>query len=282
MTRARILSRSAAVALALVLSIAIPAQGVERSSAEFLDLASEARTDPSAIPALLETTSIDGTPVDADRLLGDHETLHARLDTVLDQREVDVDTGASTLAESILVEERFDTAGGVAAGAVIQAWLLRLVSGILAAIEESIPGGLGTVGWVLLVGAVVGMGVVARSLLRRRERSIEEQEAAASSEARRRPAALERRASEAEGGGRYEEALRLRFQAALLRLDAHGAIRFHDGITSGQVVERVAHGLLPGLVGTHDEVVYGGRTATIEDVRASKTQWPRVINEVTP
>ncbi len=284
MNPARILSRSATLAVGVVLALgaAAPAVATDRTTDEFVQLARDARSDPTAEGALFETTSIDGRPVDVSWILGDEATRRHRLEALVTAEAPAPHLGAAELIASILAEERFETTGGVPAATVVQAWLLRVVQRVLTALEQSIPGGLATVGWVLLLGAVGGLGAVAWSLLRRRERAIAQADQVVGRVDRSRPAALERRAAEAEREGRLEEAIRLRFLAALLRLDAHGALRFHDGITSGQVQDALTHDLVPRLVGTHDEVVYGGRPATETDVRESRSGWPRVVSEVTP
>lgn len=282
MTPVAIRSRSGLLALGLVLFVATPAAGVDRSTEDFIDVARSARVDAAAVSELTATTSIDGTPVDVAAVFGDPETRPKRLDALLAPAGDGHEPGTAALIHPILAEERFDTTRSVSAAAVMRAWSLRLVQGVLSALERSIPGGLATLGWILLVATVAGSGAVAMSLLRRREREVEAATRSHMGAERARPAALERQAVAAERLGHLEEALRLRFRAALLRLDAHGAIRFHDGLTSGQVLDGVPHRLVPPLVTAHDEVVYGGRAPTLDDLTESRTGWPRVISEVTP
>ena len=66
--------------------------------------------------------------------------------------------------------------------------------------------------------------------------------AAEAATAARRPRALERRAAEAEAAGDLEAALRLRFRAGLLRLDARGAIDYRPSISTREVRRDAALG----------------------------------------
>ncbi len=282
MTRVAIRSSSALLALGIVLFIATPAAGVDRSTEDFIDVARSARVDAAAVSDLTATTSIDGIPVDVAAIFNDPETRAGRLDALLAPGGAGHEPRTAALIHPILAEQRFDTTRNVSAATVVRAWTLRLVQGILSALERAIPGGLATLGWVLLVATVAGSGIVAVSLLRRREREVEGATRSDMGAERVRPATLERQAAAAERDGDLEEALRLRFHAALLRLDAHGAIRFHDGLTSGHVLDGVPHRLVPPLVAAHDEVVYGGRAPTLDDLAESRMGWPRVISEVTP
>ncbi|NND84678.1 MAG: DUF4129 domain-containing protein [Acidimicrobiia bacterium] len=284
MTRAPIPSRSRFVALLVALLLGLPgaAGAVDRTAEEFAGLVREARSDEAAAAALDATTSIDGIPIDIEWLLGDDEVASSRLRALPIPPRATPEADPSSAAAEILAEERFDTSGGVPVATVIQAWTLRTISSVLLAIERAIPGGLSTVGWILLTLAVGGVAAVSWSLLRRRERAIED--ALDTGRGRRGPSpgAIERRAADAERNGRYEEALRLRFVAALIRLDTHGAIRLHDGLTSGSIAASLDLPLATDLISVHDEVAYGGRPATAADATDSRDGWPRVVREATP
>ncbi len=283
MTRARTPSpsRIAAVLLAAALALASPAAAIDRTAEEVDGLARSAPFDAAADDQLRKTTSIDGVPVDMEWLLGGPEVASDRLGAfVVDRSSRPIDAGAQ--ARAILAQDRFDTSGGIPASAVLQAWALRTVSGILLAIEQAIPGGLTTVGWVLLVLAVAGVTTASWSLLRRRELAIESAERTRGRRKGPSAASLDARALEAAREGRFEDALRLHFVAALIRLDSHGAIRLHDGLTSGSVTATLSHPIASHLVAVHDEVVYGDRTATPTDAEQSRTGWRQVVQEVTP
>ena len=89
------------------------------------------------------------------------------------------------------------------------------------------------------------------------------------------PKALDRRAAEAEAAGDLEAALRLRFRAGLLRLDARGAISFRPSISTHEVRRALRSEDFDALAATFDDVVYGGRPPQDEDVeRRARERWP--------
>ena len=91
------------------------------------------------------------------------------------------------------------------------------------------------------------------------------------------PAALERRAEEAERRGDHEAALRLRFRAGLLRLDARGAIAFRPSLPTGEVAQALRSDAFDRLAADFDDVVYGGREADADDVATARREWERVL-----
>lgn len=191
-------------------------------------------------------------------------------------------------AHSILAERRFrDPPVPRPLHGVLHAlgeWLqpvFGLIGQVLLAILSVVPGG-GSVLWPVLGGIVLlGAGLLARRVIRRRARG----EIAA---ARRRravaaaaddPAELEHHADEAERDGDLDLALRLRFRAGLLRLDARRAIVLRPSLTTGEVTRRLASPAFAGLAGTFEEVAYGGRPATEAEVQAARVEWPRILKE---
>lgn len=92
------------------------------------------------------------------------------------------------------------------------------------------------------------------------------------------PEALEAAADEAVERGDLDLAVRLRFRAGLLRLDrdAH-AIRYHDGIGTGEVRQAVAQITFEALADTFDRVTYGDDSARAEDDDQARSDWPRVV-----
>jgi hypothetical protein len=93
------------------------------------------------------------------------------------------------------------------------------------------------------------------------------------------PAELERRADAAERAGDTEAALRLRFEAGLVRLDRAGAIVLRDSTTSGAVLRTLGPSSFDELASRHDDVVYGGRPAGSDDLESARALWPRVLEE---
>lgn len=93
------------------------------------------------------------------------------------------------------------------------------------------------------------------------------------------PAELERRAAEAEAAGDLDAAIRLRFAAGLLRLDAAHAIALHPSSTSGDVGRALKSPRYDTLAATHDAVAYGGRSAAPADTETARAEWPVVVGE---
>lgn len=94
------------------------------------------------------------------------------------------------------------------------------------------------------------------------------------------PAQLERAADEAERNGDYAGAVRLRFRAGLLRLDAVGAIRLGPSSTSGNVGRRLRLRDFDDLARDFELVAYGDRPADTVVARAARERWTRVLDEV--
>lgn len=93
------------------------------------------------------------------------------------------------------------------------------------------------------------------------------------------PAELERRAADADRAGDHDLAVRLRFAAGLLRLDAARAIELRPSLTSGDVGRTLRSETYNSLAATHDAVAYGGRHASADDAQAAARDWPAVVGE---
>jgi hypothetical protein len=162
------------------------------------------------------------------------------------------------------------------------AWLGERLQPIVDFFDDlaaSIPGG-GPVLYGILAAIVIAAaaGLSRRSIQRR---------ATAAAQARRAeeaerddPHELERAADRAEAAGEWEHAVRLRFRAGLLRLDARDVLVYRPSLTTGEVAAAVS---LPSFhrVGTDfDAIAYGGREAHEQDARASREGWQRVLEQV--
>lgn len=97
---------------------------------------------------------------------------------------------------------------------------------------------------------------------------------------RERPGELDRRADAAERGGDLELALRLRFRAGLLRLDEAGVLSYRASLTTGTVTRAVTSPALARMASTLEEVVYGRRPASLDDLAEARAGWPAVLREV--
>ncbi len=194
---------------------------------------------------------------------------------------------ARRAAEDILADERFHPRRGPRPfagffrrlGEVLVDPILRFVR----AIGDAFPD-VGSVPWLLLAAGVVVAAAVltvrlsatrgARSLAGRRGMDRDEEGLD--------PDELERRAGEAEARGQLEAALRLRFRAGLLRLADAGAIRLRPGLTNAAVSGTLRSAPFDRLAGDFDEVAYGGRPATPDDITAARSGWPAVLDAARP
>jgi hypothetical protein len=90
------------------------------------------------------------------------------------------------------------------------------------------------------------------------------------------PGELERAADQAENGGDYELAVRLRFRAGLARLERSGFITGRRTHTSAQLAQLLRSPTFDSLAGQLDRIVYAGLPATAGHVGAARSGWPRI------
>jgi hypothetical protein len=152
------------------------------------------------------------------------------------------------------------------------AWLGRIGGSL----DGVVPGPRWVMWAVLSALVAAAAAVVARRSLALRVRTATAA-AAAAAPASDDPRALERRAEAAESAGDLEAALRLRFRAGLLRLDARGAIDFRPSLSTYEVRRALRSPEFDAVAETFDDVVYGGRAAGPEDVEAARRQWPEIV-----
>jgi len=91
------------------------------------------------------------------------------------------------------------------------------------------------------------------------------------------PVALERDAHRAERQERWEDAVRLRFRAGLLRLGARREDLHPDMTPNHVVARRLGSEPLERLSARFDEIVYGAADATAEDAEAQRRDWPEIL-----
>jgi hypothetical protein len=134
--------------------------------------------------------------------------------------------------------------------------------------------------WLVLAAAVVVVAVVvAVRLIRDRGRERPHRAGRGGPEESTDPHRLEAQAEEAERRGQLAEALRLRFRAGLVRLDRMGALELRPGLTNRALRRELRSSRFDGLAVNFDEVVYGGRAATADDVGEARAGWPAVLAE---
>jgi hypothetical protein len=145
---------------------------------------------------------------------------------------------------------------------------------------DRVPGGSPFL-WVLastivVLGAFLAAGRLGSRRTRGRLRARDATSAAAPGET---PARLEREAERAERDGDLARALRVRFRAGLLRLQASGALVPRPSLTSGEITRRLGSPTFAALARTFDEVAYGGRRPEPADIDAARSGWTRVLAE---
>jgi hypothetical protein len=193
--------------------------------------------------------------------------------------------GYSRLAHQILGESRFRPApvprplhGVLDALGRTFAPVGRWFAHLYATLAGALPGG-GATFWVLLSAAVVAIASLAtvrltgRTLVDRTRAGVRTAGQGGAPDA----TALEAAADEAERDGRIEAALRLRFQAGLLRLDELGVLSYRPSLPNAAVSRRLRSPTFDGLLRRFEEVVYGGRPAEPGDAGSAREGWRKVL-----
>lgn len=188
---------------------------------------------------------------------------------------------ARRAAEGILADERFHPRRGPRPFAGFFRRLGELVVDPILRFFRSIADvfpDVGTVPWLLLaVAVVVAAALLTARLSARPGRRRFAGRPVGGDEEGLDPDELERRAAEAEGRGELDTALRLRFRAGLLRLADVGVLRLRPGLTNAAVSRTLRSPRFDQLALDFDEVAYGGRPATPDDIAAARSAWPAVL-----
>ncbi|MGH9283235.1 MAG: DUF4129 domain-containing protein, partial [Acidimicrobiales bacterium] len=190
---------------------------------------------------------------------------------------------AREVARDILSQEPFSARHFPRPFAGVLRWLgeevVEPVQRFLTRLRDALPDA-GSPPWFVLAAAVVVVAVVVASrLLRDRGRERPGRRAGFATNAVTDPGELEALADEAERRGQLAEALRLRFRAGLVRLDLLGALELRPGLTNRAVARTLRSSRFDELAVDFDEVVYGGRPATADDVGQARSGWPLVLQE---
>ena len=157
----------------------------------------------------------------------------------------------------------------------IGSWLAPL-GDLVPRLDRSLPGGRAVV-WTLLAAAVLGLGWLLAGRTIRRRAALAAAAGRGGPGRRESPGELERRAEEAERRGEHEVALRLRFRAGLLRLDARGSIDYRPSLQTYEVATALRSDAFDRLAAGFGEVVYGERPASADDVEAARRDWDAVL-----
>jgi Domain of unknown function (DUF4129) len=248
---------------------------------EVADLARAAASgDVAALRTLRAVDTVNGRPVDLDSALAaTGPELRARLE-ILARSPVPPPEGARSAARDILTERRFRTTDlpqPLRGPLEALADRLRDLGEPLGSLIDALPGE-GSIEWILLALIVAAVSAfIALRLGRRRARLRTERSLAALHADRPDPRRLEAAAARAEAEGDLERALRFRFAAGLMHLDARRAIAFSPSLTTGDVARRLRSDDFDRVAAIFDEVVYGRRPATDSDVSETRAGWDRVI-----
>jgi len=180
-------------------------------------------------------------------------------------------------AQSILAEPRFrETELPRPLHGVLE-WLGDRLEPIADAVERVLPGG-DNVAWLLLAAlALTAALLFGLRLTRARSPGARRYDGGGDVDAPPDAASLEREATEAERAGDLERALRLRFRAGVLRLAERQELENPASATSGALTRRLRSERFAEAALAFDEVVYGRRAPTEDDVRLAREGWQAVL-----
>jgi hypothetical protein len=159
--------------------------------------------------------------------------------------------------------------------------LLSWLGHHLSSVAHHVFGRFTLFGFVLIaiaIGVVIGVRLVRRRTRVSRAGPVTHLDIPAGEDV----AMLEAAADAAEARGDLEEAVRLRFQAGLTRLESAGVIASGLVATTGQVRQAVQNPTFDALAERHEEIAYAGQAASPADAGSARERWPRVIAEVAP
>ncbi len=143
-------------------------------------------------------------------------------------------------------------------------------------ISVNLPGGGGMLWLLLAVLVVVGAVVLAVRMTRWAPASV-----AGGAGSRGDPSKelerLEAAAEDARRSGDLRGEIRFRFQAGLLRLARAGDLPADASLTTGQVARALRSETFDRLARSFEEVVYGDRRSTPEDVEMSRKGWKDLL-----
>jgi hypothetical protein len=154
----------------------------------------------------------------------------------------------------------------------------RWLEHAFSAVAGVLPGGDAAV-WILLGGLVVAFAGIVTVRLTGRTLVERARPGARPGGLRGAPdaGALEAAADAAERDGRNEAAVRLRFQAGLLRLDELGVLSYRPSLPNAAVSRCLGSPTFDGLLRRFEEVVYGGRPAGPADAGSAREGWRRIL-----
>jgi len=188
--------------------------------------------------------------------------------------EVDPDQ-AREQARQVLEDDRYQPRDVPRPLEGVLRWIGERVGDVLDPVGDALATPLGLALAFLAVAALTTALVVAA--VRRRNRTAEHEAVARRRARSLDPAVLDEEAERAEAAGALDAAVRLRFRAGVLRLEQAGVVPARADATTARLVGRIAVPAFAPLARSFDEIAYGGRPATPDDVAAARRDWPEVI-----
>jgi hypothetical protein len=185
-------------------------------------------------------------------------------------------------ATQILAEGRFHQPNvprplhGVlsAIGNVLEAPLSGLDS-LVNSLAAVFPGGVAGV-WALFALLVLLAAVAVTTRLARRG-GLTSSTTSARVAALQSAAELERLADRAQGDGRLDEAVRLRFRAGLTRLSERDTVLDAPTRPTVEIARALRSPQFDSLAARFDEIAYGSSPATADDVDRQRHDWPQIL-----
>lgn len=258
------------------------------SAAEAAALARAAVTDDDALAELRAVTRVDGRAVDLGAATSGLDTERAaRLEGLA--RSLDRAGGAPPrdepgaasardrrAARDVLADDKFRERQVPKPFQGILSWLadrLRPVGRVFAPLAD-LPGGPFLLGLVVAGVAAAGITAVAR---RRTLAQVVGGRSGGLVDPDLDPVDLDDRAAAAEAAGDGLGAVRLRYQAGLLRLAREGRLVLRADTTAADAARQVDHPVLHRLTADFEAVVYGDDPATAEVLDRSRRGWAEVL-----
>jgi hypothetical protein len=276
----------AALVAVAALAAAPVASAEDITREELVALAGDAERDPGARERLLGIDGVDGEPVPVGELLRGARPaeMAARARALAEALEPAAPAPAGAAREraaAVLADPRYSGADLPRPFEGPLQWLGDQIQPLLDRLDEwsaQVPGG-PPVFWLLACGGIllIAAGISAATI---RRRAVETTRArAAASGLGEDPRELERDADRAERDGDWERAVRLRFRAGLLRLDARRVIAYRPSLTTGEVARATGSAAFVPVGDRFDAIVYGGEPAAAADAESARTGWAAVLAE---
>jgi uncharacterized protein DUF4129 len=187
-------------------------------------------------------------------------------------------------ARAILAESRFHS-GPIprplhgllhAIGKALESPLEELEE-LVSSLAVGVPGGTATA-WAALAAAVLALSALLAARGARRSLRDPTGDSARAGAARAlRASDLERDATAAEAQGRHADAVRLGFRAGLMRLAERQLVDGAPSMLNADVSRALRSEHFDRLASRFEEIAYGGRQASAEDVRRARREWGSVL-----